>query len=212
MLTRGLTWTQASAAGPASETHSEPMNLPRLLRKMGLSYWKAPSARVWTMRVLVLSARSGSIWKIPPWAQSLALIVMETPFPVREILMTSSLISIGSAVVGDFGGEDVRILAACHVPNVLLAEPRIVVDGKSCGVDHELDELHVVRSAYERFAISFFVDRECDSYLSLDFKVTRRSIDFSSESVVAAGFAQGGPASAFAELTAGAENGCRAGQ
>ena len=41
------------------------------------------------MRVRVPSPRWGSIWKTPPWAQSLAWIFIERPVPVREMTMSS---------------------------------------------------------------------------------------------------------------------------
>ena len=50
----------------------------------------ADVASVWTMRVRVPSPRSGSIWKMPPWAQSFDWIFIDSPVPVRPRSRTSS--------------------------------------------------------------------------------------------------------------------------
>ena len=45
------------------------------------------------MRVRVPSPRSGSIWKMPPFAQSFACRLMDRPGPVRDSVMSVPLIS-----------------------------------------------------------------------------------------------------------------------
>ena len=50
-------------------------------------------------RVVPLSERCGSIWKIPPWAQSFAWSFIDSPMPVRCRLRTSSFSSTATPLL-----------------------------------------------------------------------------------------------------------------
>ena len=85
---------------------SEPRNWPARSRKRGLSKKNGVraspvSASVWVMRVRVPSPRCGSIWKMPPAAQSLACSFMLRPGPVREISAFSASSWTDTALVSD---------------------------------------------------------------------------------------------------------------
>ena len=85
------------------------------------------------MRVRVPSPRSGSIWKMPPWAQSLAWIFIDRPVPVRTMtrLLVLELDGDGAgqdeaAVVGHLAGEHGRAPTAGDVLRVGRAGERVV--------------------------------------------------------------------------------------
>ena len=56
-------------------------------------------ASVCVTRVVVPSERCGSIWKMPPWAQSLACTFIDRPVPVRETTRSSSSSSTETALL-----------------------------------------------------------------------------------------------------------------
>ena len=99
---------------------------PRGRGSSGCRSRRRPAPSVCVMRVAVPSPRSGSIWKRPPLAQSLAWIFMLRPVPVRSSsrpssLSSSTLIAAGErqpAVVGHLARVGDDPAPAGHVERV----------------------------------------------------------------------------------------------
>ena len=131
MLTRVLTCTQNWPGGPVTTlVQPEPRNWPTARGSSGCrSRTGGPGvaevASVCVTRVVLPSERWGSIWKMPPWAQSLAWTFIDRPVPVRgdhEVLVVElerdGAAEHEAAVVGDLAGEHRGEPATGHVHRV----------------------------------------------------------------------------------------------